>query len=159
MGDYGKCWFDTNLPNLKGYAMHPVDEMVAALDAKHGPKWDMYRTALGEFVVKLESRKLLSAETLSGAMQAAIDFTELPVIPRRPEVFHRSEYDTKKDGSKWVITHRRNEVCGNITSKKNAEAFIDNWNAIADQDCENWDNEYGPFISTHTEGVDFVYAE
>jgi len=137
-----------------------LNELCNNLDNKHGKGWSVWEAAAGGWVFQGPSgRWSVNGATMSEALIAGLNFTELPKIPPKPELFSRSEHSVVRDGAKWAIKRRGYVVCGNLKSKKYAEECIERWASKNADEREGWDTIYGPRVDGKVEGVDFVYGD
>ena len=136
-----------------------VDAMVSTLDERYGKNgWDMWRAAIGGWVVKIESDKSThSKPTIGQALQWAIDHKPLPVVPRRPSLFSADGADIYKAGKRgWRVEYRGRDCCVWLDTKKLAEQWAKQEEERADKAYENWMANYGWTLGKQ-EGVDFRY--
>lgn len=134
--------------------------LIDILDARY-PNWSMYRTAMKDWMVKLDApahADIVRGSTPEEALQAAVDFKCLPVIPRRPDPMNRADITVVKDGSKWRLLHHGQDMhCGNIKTKRGAELAADGFANRSIIELAKWDGEYLA-IASGAEGVTFKYS-
>ena len=122
-------------------------------------RWDLYRAELGHWIVKIGT-DTVSDETLVGAMEKAVIFRPLPVIPRAPDRLSRSLFVARKQSaSKWALMYDGSD-CGvyNIKSKRLAEQAADKLTEQSHNRRDDWDAQYGAMVANGTEGTDYRYA-
>jgi hypothetical protein len=135
-----------------------VDAMVQTLDERYGMDgWAMWRAAIGGWVVKIESDKSThSKPTISQALQAAIDYKPLPVVPRRPSLFSASGADIYKSASLWRVRYDGRDCCVGARTKRAAWDWCEMTEYANKKAIENWEANYGWTLGKQ-EGVDFRY--
>lgn len=136
-----------------------ANELVARLDETHGNSWQIWRAAMGQWCVQIPradgQRQTVDAPDLDAALLAAIEWRDLPTIPRRPEPIY--ELRPVKDGSKWRLTQNGSDGGGNIATKTRALELVASRKARAEKNCADWDEKYGA-VASGVEGVDFRYG-
>jgi hypothetical protein len=136
-----------------------VDAMAATLDDRYGPGgWDLWRAAIGGWVVKIESDKSThSRDTIGQALQAAIDYKPLPVVPRRPSLFFAdgaSIYESGRSG--WRVEYKDRDRGVLLKTKKLAEQWAKQEEQRSVEAHSSWMTNYGWTVGKQ-EGVDFRY--
>lgn len=136
-----------------------ANELIAALDAVHGKTWHVYRTALEMWAVAIPLREHVHhveiAKTFEGAILAATEWRDLPVIPRRPLPI--GEIKAVRDGAKWKVGADGYGWAHNLKTKRHAEQCAREWVERSKLEREGWDNLYAT-IAQGVEGKDFRYA-
>ena len=135
-----------------------VDALVSTLDERYCMDgWAMWRAAIGGWVVKLEcDQSTHSKPTISQALQAAIDYTPLPVVPRRPSLFSAAMAREYKSGNGWRVKYQGRD-CGVLLPKKK---LANDWAIHEDKRSLE---AYNAWMANHgwtlgkQEGVDFRY--
>jgi hypothetical protein len=135
-----------------------VDAMVQTLDERYGMDgWAMWRAAIGGWVVKIESDKSThSKPTISQALQAAIDYKPLPVVPRRPSLFSASGADIYKSASLWRVRYDGRDCCVGARTKRAAWDWCEMTEYANKKAIEDWETNHGWTLGKQ-EGVDFRY--
>jgi hypothetical protein len=138
--------------------MSDIDALASTLDGKYGPDgWSLWLTAIGGWVVKIESDKSThSKPTISQALQAAIDYKPLPVVPRRPSLFSASGADIYKSASLWRVRYDGRDCCVGARTKRAAWDWCEMTEYANKKAIENWEANYGWTLDKQ-EGVDFRY--
>ena len=136
-----------------------VDALACVLDERYGAgRWSLWRAAIGGWVVKLECDKSThSKDTISQALQAAIDHKPLPVVPRRPSLFSASGADIYKAGRMaWRVEYMGRDCCVGFKKRQVAEQWAKREENIRQQAYEDWMTNHGWTLDKQ-EGVDFRY--
>jgi hypothetical protein len=136
-----------------------VDAIAATLDERYGMDgWAMWRTAIGGWVVKIESDKSThSRDTIGQAMQAAIDHKLLPVVPRKPSLFFAdgaSIYESGRSG--WRVEYKDRDRGVLLKTKELAKQWAKQEEKRASKAYDDWMDNYGWTLGK-VEGVDFRY--
>ena len=137
-----------------------AQELVDALDAKHGKDWTLWRTPGDSWVIQIRGDSQtdhISGTTLDEALLAAAAFRRLPTIPRRPKLHSRSSYSIKRDGSKWHLCINGDSALCNLKTKREAEEAIERFFLRETHWQRAWDEKYGAMVARSVEGVDFRY--
>jgi hypothetical protein len=136
-----------------------VDALVAVLDERYGRhNWNLWSASIGGWVVKLNKEKTSHyGDTIGEALQAAIDYKPLPVVPRRPSLFSADGAGIYKAGKRgWRVEYRGRDCCVWLETKKMAEQWAKQEEERADKAYEDWMANYGWTLGKQ-EGVDFRY--
>ena len=139
--------------------------MVAQLDG-WGEKWDVYRTYDRSWCVvrgDADQRRTFIRPALTEALSAAVgEGAPLPVVPRPPGRLTRDDITVVKSGSKWDVVDSRNGrsfiICGNLPTRKKAEAAADKIVEVHQMAVDRWDNDWAA-VTAGVEGVDFRWAK
>src|SRR6056297_61469 len=136
-----------------------VRQLVGDMDAKF-TRWDIYRTAMGDWHLKGEQSTQVCEITADGfveAIEEALQWRALPLVPRPRERLYRENFAAKKNGSKWLMTYLGRDCCVECDTKKEAEAYADCRVALSISETDSWESMYG-WSRDKTEGVDFRWA-
>ena len=136
-----------------------VRDLVSKMDEKF-TRWDIYRTCLGAWKLKAEQATQtceIESDDFVAAMEEALTWRALPLVPRPPSMLYRELFALKKNGSKWRVTYGGSDCCIQVDTKKEAEAFIDRQVAMSKSECDGWEINYG-WSRDKVEGVDFRWA-
>lgn len=136
-----------------------VRKLVGDMDAKFA-RWDIYRTALGEWHLKGEQSAQTCEITADGfveAIEEALQWRALPLVPRPRERLCREHFKPKKSGSKWRIAYLGRDCCVQCDTKRAVEALADRQVALSISETDRWESEYG-WSREKTEGVDFRWS-
>lgn len=137
--------------------------LVTTLDASTEP-WDMYRAATKKWIVQRGHGRMdplsrtLEADTIPEVLQLAIDSKRLPVIPRKPLLYH---YACTRQGTgtrPWKLTRDGGAIL-NLKSKREAETEVERHREAQLLARDAWIDKHFLFISTHTVDVDFYWMD
>lgn len=144
-----------------------VDELARRLDARWDServRWDVYRNALQEWAVKVESgrqTKVFSGPALAPVLSDALAWKPLPVVPRNPAkvlgVDPVMEVTKSPFGNGWVVSGQGWFTTA-VKTKKEAQASLKKLQELHRERCAAWLRDYG-WTLTKTEGVDFRYED
>jgi hypothetical protein len=133
-----------------------VDNLIAALDLKF-PSWDVYRLMGKDWLVTVKAKGdqkfECSHSSLEEALRAALDWTPLPVIPRRPMA---PQSEPVKRAGGWIVVdtlgYPMSQRYGTRRQASKAlEEIIEHWS-----EADNlWLGEYGWSLEAR-EGLDYV---
>lgn len=136
-----------------------IRELVSQADVKF-TRWDVYRTALGEWHFKGEQATQVFEVTTDGfveAIQQALQWRALPIVPRPKERLYASGFGFAKNGNKWRVTYLSRDCCVQFDTKRDAEAYIERQVKLSQSEIDSWELMYG-WSRGKVEGVDFRYA-
>lgn len=136
-----------------------VRQLVGDMDVKF-TRWDIYRTAMGDWHLKgVQATQVceITADGFVEAMQEALQWRALPLVPRPRERLYRENFQTKKNGSKWRMTYLGRDCYVQCDTKREAEAYADRQVALSISETDSWESMYG-WSRDKTEGVDFRWA-
>lgn len=140
-----------------------VDELVEKLDAAYPSVWELWRTALGGWCVRIRkggSQEVFNETSIAIAMQKAIEHRWIPVFVRRPELVDAAEFRIVKAAigtNRWEV-YNGNWLLHRMPTKKAAEAQIERHVKLAKERVVQWDRDILPQLSGKIEGVDFRYC-
>lgn len=142
-----------------------TDEQIEAAYATWNGQINIYRAAIGGWVIQLgehhsPTKQTATGETLTEAIAKAAELKPLPIIPRRPEMGEVAHLEPKKSGNWWTMwdpVRQREFHCVTKTKRESLEA-IERFKANAIRAQETWDEEYGQLLASGVEGVDFYWA-
>jgi hypothetical protein len=139
--------------------MSDVDALVATLDERYGRhNWNLWSASIGGWVVKL-NKEVSShyGETISEALQAAIDYKPLPVVPRRPIEFLAANAEIYKSASLWRVRYDGRDCCVGARTKRAAWDWCEMAEHANKKATEDWETNHGWTLGKQ-EGVDFRYG-
>lgn len=146
-----------------GHSVAPVQsivrQLVGDMDVQF-TRWDIYRTAMGDWHLKGEQSTQVCEITADGfveAIQEALQWRALPLVPRPKERLYRENFKAKKNGSKWRMTYLGRDCYVQFDTKREAEAYADRQVALSISETDSWESMYG-WSRDKTEGVDFRWA-
>lgn len=119
-------------------------------------KWDLYRSAMGHWVVNVLGEQICS-DRLVTVLRKALSHKHLPVIPRAPVVYDPWDLGVVKSGNSWTIQHRGEGCYWNFKTKTEAVKGIATILRVQQADRDRWEGEYGAIVANGAEGVDFRY--
>lgn len=137
----------------------PVRSLIGEVDIKF-TRWDIYRTALGEWHFKGEQSTQvceLSADGFVEALEQALQWRALPLVPRPKELMYHYGFCVVKHGAKWRVKYMEKDCCVQFNAKRDAESWIERQVALSKSAFDSWECMYG-WSYGKTEGVDFRYA-
>ena len=139
--------------------MMTPDELISALDKKYAKTVDVYRAALGQWVVRVPGRDITGA-TIQQALEVALTYVPLPQYPRQPHVYHPGDYVAVKYGSKWKITtlSGAQDLAGNFRTKSEAEGWLNRMCNQSLNTWRDWMNDVKPLTDGKIAGVDFEWT-
>lgn len=133
-----------------------VRQLVVDMDAKF-TRWDVYRTATGDWRLKGEQSAQVCEVTANGfveAIQQALQWRALPLVPRPRDRLYREGFAAKKHGNKWRMTYLGRDCYVQCNTKKEVESYADRQVALSISAAESWESLYG-WSRDKVEGVDF----
>lgn len=136
-----------------------VRGLVGDMDVKF-TRWDIHRTAMGEWHLKGEQSTQVCELTADGfveAIQQALEWRALPLVPRPRERLYRENFQAKKNGSKWRMTYLGRDCCVQCDTKRETHDYADRQVALSISEADSWESMYG-WSRDKTEGVDFRWA-
>lgn len=138
-----------------------IDELASQLDSKCCG-WNLWRTAMGQWVVQIPVAGQSSLESFDGSelllvLQAALDYVPLPLIPRRPTVYSDDQFTIVKNSHRWVIKINGWPVYNNVATKKMAGEFIKRHIDRHAAAAKEWELKYAATVANGIEGKDFRY--
>jgi hypothetical protein len=141
-------------------ARETLDELFAKLDAKF-KKWDVYRTALGEWCFHGEygdGREDFdrNKDSFVEVLVEAFLFVPLPAVPRKPTVLDRNAFTPYRTGSRWRLKYLGEDWGVMTPTKTQAEQAADKFVERSRESHERWMIAYGWTIGK-VEGQDFRY--
>lgn len=129
-----------------------LDRAVELLDERY-PRWDLYREA-GRWWVKLPD-EILSGNTLSAVLQAAVAYVPLPKYPRRPELLGIDRFTYHKEGRKWWVKYDGKDYSIAAKNKKTVIEICERRVELSKQEYDVWVRTYAHLVEGKTEDVDF----
>ena len=133
-----------------------ADHFAAILDEKY-KKWDVYRAADGDWIVKLPDN-CIRGDTITTALRNAAEFVPLPKYPRRPRLLSRDLFVPYKSGSNWRLRYDGDDACVSFKTKTRANEYADKIVVKQNAEVFDWDDEYADKIEGKVEGVDFLFT-
>ena len=119
-----------------------VDDLIGKMDAKCGVGgWDIYRSAMKEWIVRVDRDVAGRGESLLGAILDATNYTPVVVIPERPRMIDESHCTYRKSGSRWVAETPLGTMC-NLPSKTKAREAVQRMLERIRKSQEEWDAQY-----------------
>jgi hypothetical protein len=135
-----------------------IDELVSQLDSKY-EAWDLYRAhdktwrlSIGEGRAKIT----FESETITAAMQKALHYISLPLVPRCPIIPNMTYFSVRKSGSYWTLEYQGRDIQYRIDTKKKAMATASLIQENAKVAHKKWEEEHGWTLNKE-QGVDFEY--
>jgi len=138
--------------------MSDVDALAATLDERYGKNgWDMYRGIFFWIARIHKDGSTHQGDTISQALQLAIDHKPLPMVPRRPSIFSASGAIVYKvRGGGWGVEYKGRDCYVWLPTKKLAEQWAKQEEERADKAYEDWMTNHGWTLGKQ-EGMDFRY--
>lgn len=136
-----------------------VRRLIGEMDMKF-TRWDIWRTAMGEWHVKGEQSTQpfeLTADGFTEALELALNWRALPLVPRPHERLYRNGFQSRKNGSKWRVSYLDRDCYIQVDTKREAEAYADRQVALSISETDSWESMYG-WSRNKTEGVDYRWA-
>lgn len=136
-----------------------VRKLVGDMDIKFS-RWDIYRTAMGDWHLKAEQSTQiceLNADGFVEALERALQWRALPLVPRQRERLYRENFKSKKNGGKWRVTYLGRDCYVQFSTKREAESYADRQVELSISETDSWESMYG-WSREKTEGVDFRWA-
>lgn len=131
-----------------------VDELAKKIESKFD-RFDVWRSALGQWVVKIErwpDSHSITSDSLQNAMEAAEAYQFLPRVPRRQKPIDVDGAKIVKTNGSWLASGYFGSI--RRSTKKEAIEAVHQLKLIVDQQIEDWDRDYGWTVGK-VEGVDF----
>lgn len=135
-----------------------IENHVKTLDERYPTKWDLYRSALGSWCVKMPDC-VVQRGTIEEALAEAADYIPLPRIPRIPELLHLESFQAVKYGSKWVLNYGGAYYCGNISTKKAAMSIARHHVEMSERALLTWNYNFGHYLPESNEGKTFRWID
>ena len=129
------------------------DRAVELLDEKY-TRWDLYQSGYGGWRVKIPD-EILSGDTLSAVLQAAVDYVPLPKYPRQPTPLSIDRFTYHKQGGKWWAQYDGVDHPVAAKAKKKVIKICTRFVELRNQEYDVWRNVYGALVDNGTEGEDF----
>lgn len=141
--------------NIKGDDMNSIQDLVSTL----GRRVDTITVSLLPshwWLVGIEKdgkHKEFAAARLEYALQEAIDYKWLPLVPKRPQ---RYEYTVQKRYNGQYAIMRNGVTSISFRLKREAESYLKKFIERDEKAIKEWEEKYA-WTLTKQEGVDFEY--
>jgi hypothetical protein len=140
--------------------MSNVNELAAILDAKY-PGWWLWRTAGGDWGLQVkregQSESFVDSDLVT-AMQSAVDWRFLELVPREPNIVYESQFKVVRPNDReWELQHA-GRYFGRFKTKKMAMESIVKMVDWHQRLHDEWLAEFG-WSREKIEGVDFRWSD